>query len=462
MAYQKNSRQSGYLKNTKLVSSIDSRKNGAVMPFVAMLVILMLGTLGFSLDVMRDFETVCQLQFAAQTAALFGLSLSTNTDGSYSTANAQSNILAALSAVSAANWNTAQCGPVNGIWTKPVTFAQADISFPTNPLDPSEFFVDVTANRQGNDALQQFFIPLLYTTLARIGVPISVQTMSTAQTIEVLGQPASLVGAGAPLGTPVGTAAANLAAANLVGFASFPIAISNAQFVTIANPSQTSRSYTIDLVSSTYNGVTSASHIKGCLVNVGTFGSSLNYYGSGQGTLALNQLEGLFNYFIGIRSANTIAPALVEQGSQLNAFDPADPAFVDNLSGITQVLKNPNLLNKYYIFPVLASDPSFTTTNAVVGFAWFQLNQVNLTAGSGTPISLSVTIQQSVPVRNASSVTGLSTIPTALGTVMPPAVYPFTPRTWDSSSNGVSTRPRGVVLAPAISPRPISSLFHPA
>ncbi len=455
--YQRNSQTTGYFRNKGCCRSFVRNNNGAVMPFVAMLVILMLGTLGFAIDLMRSFETVSQLQFAGQTAGLYGLSLATNPDGSYSLSSAQSNILAAIGTTSSNNWNSAQCGPVNGIWSEPVSFAQSDITFPTNPLDATEFFVDLTARRQGNDALQQFFIPLLYTSLTKVGVPTSVQTMSTFQTTEVIGQPASLIGPGAPLGSLAGTAAASL-----VGFAAFPLAISNAEFNTVANPSQTGTSYTIDLVSSTVGGMNSPTHIQGCLVNVGTFGSSTSYYGNAQGTLAISQLEGLLGYFIGVQSANTIAPALVEQGSQLNAFDPANPAFIANQSTITQVLSNPQLLNKFYIFPVLATDPSFTSVNTVIGFAWLQLNKVNITAGSGTTISMTVTIGQSIPVRNACSIAGLTEIPTSFGSAMPASVYPFTPRKWDSQSNGVSIRPRGVVLAPALSPRPLGSLFHPS
>jgi Flp pilus assembly protein TadG len=454
MAFLKNNRHSVKLS---LAASHKRHDRGAVMPFVAMLVILMLGTLGFAIDVMRSFETVNQLQFAGQTMALYGLSLATNPDGSYSNASAQSNIISAINAANAANWNSAQCGPVNGSWSEPVTIAQSDISFPTNPLNPSEFFLDLTDRRQGNDALQQFFLPLLYTSLTQVGVPISVETMSTAQTVEVLGQPATRIGAGLPPGS-----LSSQANANLAGFACFPLAISNIEFSTIANPSQIPTSYTIDLVSSTYGGVKSPTHIQGCLVNVGTYGSSTSYYGNAQGNLAIGQLEGLLGYFTSPQSFSAIAPAFVERGSQLNAFDPADPAFIANQSAITGFLSDPSLVNRFFIFPVLASDPSFASINTVAGFAWLQLSKVNVTGGSGTPISITVTMGQSIPLRNACSVSGLSTVPTSFATPMPAAVYPFTGRTWDSTSNGVSISPRGVVLAPALSPRPISSLFHPS
>jgi Flp pilus assembly protein TadG len=457
MAYQKNSPVLDSAKKRIFPGRSARHDRGAVMPFVAMSVILMLGTLGIAIDVMRSFETVGQLQFAAQTAALYGSSLATNPDGSYSTANAQNNILSSLSTLNSANWNSAQSGPINNLWSEPVTFAQSDMLFPTNPLDSSEFFFDLTDRRQGNEALQQFFLPLLYTSLTKVGVPLSVQTMSTYQTVEAIGQPASRIGAGAPLNSTLGTTTPSL-----VGFASLPIAISNNQLSIIANPSQTGTTYTIDLISSKNAGVQSPTHIKGCLVNVGTFGGSTNYYGGAQGDLAINQLEGLFNYFIGSQSANTINPAFVERGSQLSAFDPADPAFIARQSEISKVISNKNLLNKFFIVPVLANDPSFTGANSVAGFARLKLDSINTAGVGGSAISITIDIGESVPVRNACSVTGLASVPTALGTVMPAPVYPFLPRQWDSSSNGISVRPRGIVLAPALSPRPISSLFHPS
>jgi hypothetical protein len=416
-----------------------------------MSVIMMLGMLGISVDLMRDFETYHQLEFAAQAAALYGLSLATNIDGSYSLTSAQTNIAAAVAAAGAASWNSAQFGPDNSTWSKPVTFASSDIQFVKNPKDGNEFFLQVTARREAGNALKQFFVPVLHTALPASAVPAGVKTFSTQTVVEVLGQPASRIGAGPPLNSSGGTRASDL-----IEFATLPLAISNAQFATIANPSQQGTTYTIDLVSSTsseYRGSAPAGHVKGCLVNVASTGGGSIYYGNAQGNLAIEQLEGLFNYFGAKALQQTIAPALVERGSRLSAFDPADPVFLSRRSEISQALIQ--LPHKFYIIPVLAVDPNFSSTNIVVGFARLKLNQVNVQGN--VPTSVAVDIAETVPVRNASSATGFSGIPMNLSTLMPAPVYPFIPRQFDPGSNGVSARPRGVVLAPAISPRQINA-----
>jgi hypothetical protein len=409
----------------------------------------MLGTLGLGIDLMRDFEAHRQLQFAAQSAALFGLSQATQTDGTYSIKNAQANISAAVVSASQGNWNIAQFGPVNNTWSKPVIIDSSNVQFVANPIDANEFFTQVTAGWNGNNALQQFFIPLFFTSLSGKSVPNSVRFISTHSTVEVLGQPASRIGPGAP------TTSVNQAITNFSGFASFPLAISNQQFVNIANPNQATTTYTVDLVSSTsveFAGPAPPGHIKGCLVNLSSTGIGNNFYGNGQGDTAIDQLEGLLNYFGARAFVPTIAPAVVERGSQLNAFDPANPAFTNRANEISQTLLQ--LGQRYYIFPVLASDPSFTKTNTVVGFARLALGQITFTAGM--PVAITITIGESVPLRNASSATGFASIPTNTTNLMPAPVFPFGPRQFDTSSGGVSIRPRGIVLAPALSPRTLN------
>ena len=58
---------------------------GSVTPFIVMSAFLFLVTMGFCIDLMRDFESASQLNFAAQSAVLYALSLATNSNGSYST-----------------------------------------------------------------------------------------------------------------------------------------------------------------------------------------------------------------------------------------------------------------------------------------------------------------------------------------------------------------------------------------
>jgi len=416
------------------------------MPFVAMLIFLLMASIGISTDLTRDFEAASQLEFAAQTVALYALSLATNSDGSYSLNNAQSNIQSAVSNASSFAWNSAQFGPQNNVWSKPVTFSSSDIQFVNNPLDPSEFFVELTARRPNSDSLQQFFLPLTYTNFFGGALPLS--KVNPAKTIEVFGQPASRIGAGVLSGAQtVGRAA------DFIGFASLPIAIGNQQFAAISNSSQTTLTYTVDIVSSTSSGT--AGHIKGCFVNVSGIATSNGIsYGSGQGIQAINQLIGLLGYFSGQNGQASVAPAVVERGSVLNAFDPANSVFVQQQTKITQAVSQLPI-NRYYIVPVLAANPSFAAnSNVVVGFARLKLDQVILTGGVVT--GLSMDIGESVPLRNASSATGFSTVSGAGNTPMPAPVAPFAPRQYDPNTNGITVRPRGIVLAPALSPRQIN------
>jgi hypothetical protein len=425
---------------------IERSKRGSVTPFLAVSVVFMLATLGLAMDLMRDFEAHRQLQFAAQSVALFGAAQSSQIDGSYSLSTAQDNIVSAIVAASGGNWNIAQFGPVNNTWSKPVSFDASNVQFISNPADASEFFTQVTASRDGLDALQQFFLPAVFTSLNGQQAPQSVRSVSTHSTIEVIGQPASRVGSGAP------ATSIDQGIANFSGFASFPLAISNQQFATIANPSQTTLNYVIDFVSSTSSelrGAPAAGHLKGCLVNLCPATSTTSFYGSGQGDTAIDQLQGQLNYFGATATVQTIAPAVVERGSLLNAFDPADPTFLKRANEISQTLVQ--VPQKFYIIPVLANDPTFTGQNSVVGFARVSLGQTIFVAGE--PSAINITIGESIPLRNASSAVGFATTQVTSGTLMPAPIFPFLPRQFDSASGGVSKRPRGIVLAPALSPR---------
>jgi len=423
-------------------------ERAAVMPFIAMSLCLLMVTAGISIDLMRAFQTVHELEFGAQAAALYGLSLATNSDGSYSSTSAQPNIQNAISIAQSNSWNTAQAGPAgnptSSPWSKPVSFST--VAFVPNPLDANEYFLQVTSQRSGLDALQEFFLPLAYVGLSTTSVPPQVQQVSPSSTVEVLGQPATRIGAGAPINSPSGTRAFDL-----MGFASLPLAISNLQFSAIASPTQTNQQYTIDLVASTqteYTAPPPPGHIKGCLVNVAGTGTLGSYYGNGQGGAAIDQLEGLLGYFGAQSGQQPIAPAVVEAGSRLNGFDPA--LLGARQSEVYTALST--VPSRFYIVPVLASDPSFTSQNIVVGFARLQL-QVSFVAGV---LSITGNLGDSVPVRNASSATGFSSIPGNTANLMPAAIAPFLPRQVDQASNGVSLRPRGLVLAPATSPRQLA------
>jgi hypothetical protein len=364
---------------------------------------------------------------------------------------AESNIEAAINTANLSEWNQAEAGPPippsnqvqYNVSSQPVLFGTGDIQFVANPLDATEFFLQLSDGRSGNTALEQYFLPLLYTGFNYV-IPQSVRNFTTQQTAEVLGQPATRIGA-----APLPSSQLDSRALNFIGFGTFPLAISNLQFAPYASSTSTATSFTIDLISSA-SSASGVGHVKGCLVNDSASGSNGNYYGSAQGMGAINQLEGLLNYFGSTTIEPTVAPAVVENGSPLSAFDPANKTFQARENEIAAALQQ-LVAKRNYIIPVLATDPVFAGTNQVVGFAYLQISNINFAT---SPPTVTVNIQASVPVRNASSATGFSSIPTMLGQQMPPSQGPFLPRQWDANSNGVSARPHGVVLAPALSPRP--------
>lgn len=412
---------------------------GSVMPFVVMSMFLLFVTVGISTDFMRDFETASQLGFAAQAAALYGLSLATNPDGSYSYTSAQSNISNAI--LNAPSWNIAQFGPQNQKWSKPVSFSATDIQYVTNPSDQKEFFLQLKASRQGSDSLVQFFLPLAYANFSSSVLPLS--TVSPAKVIEVFGQPATRIGAGAPASSAAGSRDGDF-----VGFATLPLAISNNQFAA-ATASPAGTIFTIDMVSSTTKTSTQPGHIKGCFVNVAGSGSSGNYYSSATGSQGIAQLIAMLNYFASGNSS--VIPTNVESGSVLGAFDPNAMTGAQQTS-ISQVFSL--LPSRYYIIPVLAGDPSFAgNNNTVVGFARMRLDTVNTINGAIT--SLVMDIGESIPLRNASSATGFSSVSNNSNSPMPAPVFPFLPRQYDYASNGINPRLTGIILAPALSPRMI-------
>lgn len=430
-------------------------ERGAVFPVVVFSLVLIAGFLGLTTDLMRNVEAVHQLQFAAQSAALYGMSYATAADGSYSLSAGQSAIAARVSGAGTSAWNSAQAGPhsAGSDWRSPVTFSQSDIEFVNNPNpdDPTDFFLRVRARRDCDDALKQFFLPALYAADVFLGgaVPAEAKSVSSYRIVEVIAQPATRIGAGPPPDSPAGTRAADLA-----GFAALPIAVSVEQFRGFADPASAATSCTVDLVSSVspdYSGQPAAGHIKGCLVNLAPTGTGGQYYGEGQGDLAIDQLEGLLEYFGAATLQPTVAPGAVERGSRPTCFDPADPAFVSRQSEIAAALSQ--LPQRYFIVPVVSApaDRFFDEPATVVGFARWRLNQVNVVAGA--PQSITFDIGESVPVRNASFANGLGSSASTLAVRLPGPVEPFLPRQVVGSGNGISPRPRGVVLAPALSPR---------
>lgn len=452
-------------RKNKLAKKLAWRRRGSIMPFLAVSFILFLGTVGIASEMTRIFETIRQLEFAAQVAALYGNSLAVNNDGTYSVNNAQGFIQNGVLTAGNNLWNIAQCGPSNNIfasgglssgniWSEPVAFASSDIQFVSNPNSGNEFFTQVTARREGNDALQQFFLPLFWLYSNNIGSRLPAQQFKAdlVKTIEVIWQPALRIGAGIP---PAGQS--NVVAGT--AWTALPLAISNQEFALAANPGQSTTTYTINLVSPATTGIANGNSINGCLVNlaVGT-GTGNNYYASASGNQAISQLISLLNYFVP-GNQQFLLPAMLEIGSQLQAFDPTASAFVNAQNQIYATLaKLP--INRFYLIPVLANNPNFSTSNTVVGFARLYLDSVNTSTnpatGQNTVNSLTIDIGESIPLPNAASLGhGYSDIPGNNNNVLPLPVAPFAARTLDTNTNGISVKPRGIVMAPAISPRQV-------
>ncbi len=176
--------------------------------------------------------------------------------------------------------------------------------------------------------------------------------------------------------------------------------------------------------------------------------------------MALNQLYGTLSYFSNANGANALPPAVVERGSKIAAFDPSDPIYQQQaLSLLTARVKTvPIGPAAFYILPVLSDNPAFGgAVNKVVGFARMALTAVNVD-GDGVVTSFKCTIGDSYPMANTSVGTALASVPSVSGNPIPalqPGEQEFAPRSFDGASNSIATRPRGVVMAPALSPRSI-------
>lgn len=429
-------------------------QRGSILPLVVFSLMVMFAFLAFVVEVTRDIYTIGNIEFAAQSAALTGYSYATNNpDVTYTNASAQKNITAAV--IQTGNgtggaWNVAPAdgGPAAG--RSAVTFQPEDVVFVSNPnsSDATDFFVQVKARRDGADGLKNIFLPVIYA-FNTGGRPKDMNEAHPYRISEVISQPASRIGAGAPRN------ASDARSADLAGCATFPLAISNVEFQSAASASQTQKQYTIDLVSAAQAGAAAApGHFKGCLVNVAPTGGSNQYYGDGQGNKAIDDLSHTLEYFAALPIISAISPGVVERGSRIAAFDPANQTFQQRSKQVLAKLKQLPL-NRYYIFPVIQSSPSFNgNTNKVIGFARLLLQTVT---SNNNSITATVRIDESVPVRNASFANGMATIPSLTGSLMPAPVAPFLARQLDAQTQGITSRPRGVVMAPSVSPRLITT-----
>lgn len=442
-------------KGKHLSPATGRTKAGSVLPFVACCLLLIAAYLGFAVDLTRNLVAVRKAEFAADAAALYAYTMATNSDGTYSSLTAHSNMAAAISEPngtgpnSAAAWNEAPVGPISdtGPWNNGVTFNAADdMAFVPNAGDTTEEFLQLTARRQGPDALRQIFMPAIYAATASGATSAPNKIVSYNRLVEIVGQPATRVGAGVP------RAQSDINV--FTGFACFPLAISNAQFSAAANTTAPIK-YVVDLVTSADTPAPAlAGHIKGCFVNDGPGAGVVSgaYYGSAQTSPGLDQLVGLIKYFNGIVDASAVPPSAVERGAALAAFDPAQSTFqlrkTEVMTALNQVKKG-----QFLIVPVIAADPVFGSPNTVVGFARMEVVQLVTTAANvPTSIAVELNVGASVVMRNTTT-GSLAAIPTVTGTMVPAPVAPFLGRRYDAASNTLAKSQRGLVLAPTLSPR---------
>ncbi|MBS1957421.1 MAG: hypothetical protein JST89_24760 [Cyanobacteria bacterium SZAS-4] len=429
------------------------------MPFVVFTLLVSMAFLGLAVDVMRTIHAASAIQYASQASALYSYQYAFNPNGTLKSGRFENNVLQELQVAGGSNgvaWNQAPSGPNGPTTQSPVEFDASDVSVVQNANDAGDYFLQVRARRDGTNGLTMYFLPAIFALNSILGLPSppNLRQANPFRTTEVIVQPATRIGAGLSRNmSPI------QADSRQIGVATFPLAISNKQFAIASQPGQPLSSYTIDLVSSKAPGVAAADHIQGAFVNVyGTGG--LQYYGAGQGDVALNQLYGTLSYFSNANAANALPPAVVERGSKVSAFDPSDPIYQQQ----AQTLLTPRLKTvpigsaAFYILPVISDNPSFGgAVNKVVGFARMALTEVRVD-GNGVVNSFRCTIGESYPMANASIGTALASVPSVSGTPIPAlqaGEQEFAPRSFDGASNSIAARPRGVVMAPALSPRSI-------
>lgn len=437
--------------NVRQRSNIAARDRGAVMPFVAIALPAIVAFMACSVDITRLAIATSRLQFAADAAAVHAYSFAARNDADTFWTDGVRTALINANGPAAIAWNQAPAGPKadykDATWNTQVTFSDGDLEFVPNPADANEFFLRATARRDGDNSLQYLFLPLIRSVNAFTGSgPLPERYGSPYRTAEIIAQPAVRVGAGAPKSnTP--------SPYSFARYATFPLAISNTQFQSAALPGSGRTTYRIRLTeSNTPAGQAQPPNgqLNAAFVNDSAGQLSGQYYGNAS-SASLDQLAGLFRYFQATTQANEVAPAAVERGSTLSAFDPADATFRARRRELADLLSRVPL-NTYYIFPVLRTNPAFgNASNEVVGFAWLKL--VRTTNPARTDFDIRVEVGDSLPVRNATTVVPLKVTSGAPYPAAPPPVMPFVNRVFSLNDNSISIRPRGVVLAPALSPR---------
>lgn len=428
------------------------------MPLVIFCLAVTFAMLAVSVDVMRTAYCASILQNAAQSAGLHALCGAFNDDGELKAGQTANNIQQALAQPNGASgtaWFQAPAGPSDdgSVVQTPVIFDSTDLS--VNSLDPDnagDLLVSLKARRDGLDSIKLKFLPLIYGFGSLFGQssPQGIDQASPYRVAEVCLQPATRIG-GAHADN-AGPVRSNFANPRTCGC--FPVALSGKQWQTAAQPGQTNLLYNIKIAGSRRgNQVSSTNEISGCFVNLSRSGSS-EYYGDAAGSLAVSQ----FYENLAAFSADSpyILSAAVERDSRISALDTDAQTFTTRAQQIAARLNK--LLSaapgRFYIMPVLDADPLVNGKNRVLGFARMKLSKVTLDPDDSS-IKLQMEIGQSRPMANASVGTRTAAIPQVGSAVIQASRSGtvFSPRNFTSS--GLSALPRGLVMAPALSPRAV-------
>lgn len=451
------------------------RASGSILPVVAFSLLLIFAFLAFTVDVMREFLEAGQLRFAARSAALDLLpfvcldasgQMQNNPVCSASgafTGTALSNLTQALNrpnGQSGEAWNQATSNSESGDqnWMQGVTFSPDDLASGAavgNVQDKQDPLLELRVNRTGENGLTLFFMPLVFAFNSSMGIPVPQSAASAEQShiVEVVGQPATRIGSAAPLDSISGKAQAMATARS----ATFPLAINYDDFKRASLSAGSGLfSCTVHLSAPQASQLSAANDLRGYFVNLSN-GSQVNAsYNEAQDPARVNDLTGTLLYFDSSPSQPVSAtlklPAAVENGVQLDRFAPPAVKANSDLSLVISQLS----LNKCYIVPVVREGVSPTTQCQVLGFSLLRLTAVTATS-SGWDFSF--VMGESLPVLNASC-SGLKTIPNFDGTLLP-SIYdaqnnPFRVRSYDANNDLIAPRPKGVVLAPVVSPRRLS------
>jgi len=428
---------------------------GSILPLIAFLLALTVAFLALTIDVMRSIYTCDKLQSAVESAGLAAMCQAGNTTGTAFDTTAQNNVIYRLQELGGSTgpaWNQAPAGPAStgGPFDTDITFdtGSPDLFYP-NPDDPGEFFLRVTARRDGADSLSMFFLPAIYSfnTWAGLPVPPGLSQVSPSRSVEVISQPARRIGAG--LADPTQAADA------FSRTATFPFAVGLGGFETARG---TTGWQPVNLLASTAGATTSA--LKGAFVNVARNQSGTgDYHGQASGSSAVDELMALLDYFSASPPASALAPGVVEKESMLSAFDPAATEF-KNMVDNGQLPLRLQALNgsQYLVVPVVLESPTGTANQrlSVAGFARLRLRLVSV---SSSQLNLEAEIGDAAPVCNAtvgdgSFYTGPARALNADTALFAQRIDPGI--TVDSLA--LAPRQRGIVLAPSISPRPLGKI----